>query len=330
MSSNETKLLLWSGAAVNGFGILWSFPIVNVASAIPAIAGLILVVTRLGYLRAILLSISALALAVLVGYAIKGIELAVFGAIMISVVVILPGLAMGVAARAFSTPIRTVLFGCAPILLIVAMSLIFYSNLDTITNDIVRNFNATMVTYFDDNPGMSTLLMQRYGSEGDAREKFLDETDKFITFLVSVMPGFMIFGFISIVIIGLMLAGRMALPLGIMIPKLRPYYLWKASEWWLLPTCAGLILIFIGGDFGKYLGYNALVVTGHVYAFAGLAYVESFLRRISAPLIIRIAVYILLLLGSLPSLIFMAILGLLDSRFSFRRENAEPGENNLE
>ena len=315
---------------MNGFGVLWSFPILNVVSAIPAIAGLMLVVSRLGYLRALLLSISALILAILVGFAIKGIELAVFGALLVSVIAIIPGIAMGVAARSFSAPIKTVLYGCIPIILIAAMSIIFYSNLESITTDIVRNFNASMVTYLDDNPGMSSLLTQRYGAEADAREKFLDETDKIITYLVQVMPGFMIFAFMAIVIISLVLAGRMALPFGIMVPTLRSFYLWKASEWWLLPTFLGLVLIFVGGDLGKYLGSNILVVTGHVYAFAGLAYIEAFLRRISAPLIIRIAVYILLLLGSLPSMVFMAVLGLLDSRFGFRRENADPGENNLE
>jgi hypothetical protein len=330
MSSKEAKLLLWSGAAAGGSGILWSFPILNVASAIPAIAGLILVVSRLGYLRAFWVSLSALFLAVMVGYAIKGIELAVFGAIVISMLVIFPGLAMGIAARSFSAPLKTVLLGCIPILLIIAMSLIFYSNLEIITTDIVRNFNATITTYFDDNPSMSALLTQRYGVEVDAREKFLEEMDKFLTFIISVLPGFMIFGFIAIILIGLMLAGKIAPPLGIMVPQLRPFYLWKASEWWLLPTVIGLSLLLFGGASGKYLGSNTLIVTGHVYAFCGLSYIESFFHRISAPMIIRIAVYILLLLGSLPGMIFLAVFGLLDSRFKFRRENADPGENNIE
>ena len=331
MLSKETRLFVWGGAAISGSGLFWSIPIANALTSIAAIAGLILIISRLGYTRAIVMSLAAIILSAMIGIALDSIDYGMISAGVFTIAVIAPGIAMGMASRSLSSPVKTILYGCIPIIILFALMLVFYTDLISGMTQIIRSTNASVVGRIEDNPGLAGMLSQRYGSDIEGREKFLEEIDSLVTFLIKIMPGMIMVGFLAIIVISLMLAGRVGAIMGVMIPRLRPFYLWRASEWWLLPTFAGLVLVIFGGiEFWRYFGGNILIVTGHVYAFSGLAYVESFFRRLAIPMFIRIVTYVLMLLISLPSIVFMAVLGLMDSRFNFRRENAEPGENNTE
>jgi hypothetical protein len=82
-------------------------------------------------------------------------------------------------------------------------------------------------------------------------------------------------------------------------------------------------VVFLKDDFWFYSGINLLIVTGHVYAVVGMAIVEAFFKRAMIPIPLRVIFYVILLLSSLFGLIFLAALGLADSRFNFARENTE-------
>jgi hypothetical protein len=55
----------------------------------------------------------------------------------------------------------------------------------------------------------------------------------------------------------------------------------------------------------------------------GLAIVEAFFKRIYVPVPVRVIFYVILVLGGPVSMTFLAILGLSDSKFNFKRENEE-------
>jgi uncharacterized protein YybS (DUF2232 family) len=127
------------------------------------------------------------------------------------------------------------------------------------------------------------------------------------------------------------LAGNIGSRIGVMLPRFRPFYLWRASDWWLLPTAAGLALVIFGpNELWQYTGGNILVVTGNIYAVAGMAVTESFFRRLAIPNFMRIVFYVIMLLLFVAGLVFLAALGLADSRFNFNRDVLDRDDKNIE
>jgi uncharacterized protein YybS (DUF2232 family) len=331
MAFDETRLFLWSGGAIAASGVLWFLPGLNVLSAVAAAAGLILIVARLGYVRAILASVFAAAIVLLIGSLTMGQLGASVNAAIYVVVVIIPGVAMGVAARGFASPARTIWYGFVPILFLLVFLVAYYPEFVDAIPTILRQVNARVVDTIERNPSLDRMLSDEYGPDIEAREQFLKEIDDLIVFFLRIMPGIIVVGFLSILVLGLTAAGYIAAKINLMIPRLRPFHLWRASDWWLIPTAVGLALAIISRDeFWKYAGGNMLVVTGLIYSTAGLAVVEAFLRRIRMPLVARLIVYIIpmiiLPIGMILSL-FMAVLGLMDSRFNLRREDNEKNDN---
>ncbi len=195
----------------------------------------------------------------------------------------------------------------------------------------IDQLNAGLETAIDQSPRLSKAITEQYGPEPGAREKFLEEMDGLFVFLIRLMPGTIVVGFLAIIMLGLAAAGSMASRLKLMIPRFPPFHLWRANDWWLLPTVIGLALaIFARDDFWRYFGGNILVVTGNVYSLVGLAVLEAFLRRLSIPPFMRVIFYIIMVLMSIFSLVFLAVLGLADSRFNFKRESLDRDDENVE
>jgi uncharacterized protein YybS (DUF2232 family) len=180
------------------------------------------------------------------------------------------------------------------------------------------------------NPTLKKMLADQYGGD-DSKDKFIADIDKSLIFFIKIIPGTIVVGFLTIIVVSLALAGRIGMRYGVMIPRLKPFYLWHASDWWLIPTALGLALtIFVSNDFWHFLGINILVVTGNVYALAGLAVIDAFMRRLMLPMLLRITFYIILLFMNFLGLFFLAVVGLADSRFNFRRQAPEEKDESQE
>jgi uncharacterized protein YybS (DUF2232 family) len=331
LPSIEGKLFFYGGAAVSASGLMWFIPGLNAVFSIAAIAALILIVTRLGYARATIISLAGLVLVMLITSLDLG---ALFGALngaIFAITVIAPGIAMGMASRGFSSPIRTVWYGFIPILILFGLLLIFYTDILNSLPAMLKEVNSYMTTKLENNPAISKMFSDQNNPDIDTPQKFIDKLDKTIIFFVKIMPGTIIVGYLIMIVLSLVFAGTIASRIGVMLPRLQPFYLWRASDWWLLPTAIGLALvIFSGNDFWRYFGGNILVITGNIYAIAGLAVMEAIFRRMSLPVPIRIVFYIITLLLFMIGLVFLAILGLADSRFNFRRDNLDRDEKNME
>jgi len=329
--ADESRLSFWSNIVIFGASLLWTVPGINVLLSVPAVAGLILIISRLGYFRAVVTSMTSLLIVAMVGLMIEGYFMALMSAAVFTVLVIAPGLTMGIASRNFLSAGKTVWCGFIPILIVMAITLFFYSDIARGVPDIVRQFNSDLSSVIDNSPGLSGIVDKQYGAGGDSRERFIEEFDKILLLFLRILPGTIIVTFLGILVLSLAVAGSIASRLGLMIPRFRPFYLWRANEWWLLPTAIGLILIiFAGDDFWRYFGGNILIVTGNIYAVAGFAVIEAYLKRLSAPVALKVISYLTMFLLMAISSVMLAVIGLADSRFNFRRENLDREEKNME
>jgi len=317
-----------SGAVVACSGLIWLIPGLNVLSAIAAIAGLILITARFGYSRALVSSSVGIIAAIFFGSLTMEQDFAILNAAAYLIMAIIPGIAMGVAARGFYSPARTIYYGMAPALLPILLCGLFYGEIQRSVPVILNQVKSDVVQTLDSYPILNKMVSQTYGADGEAREHFFEQVDKIVALSIKIAPGLFFAGFLTNVVLGLFIAGHFGSKVGLMLPRFRPFHTWRASDWWFLPTAAGLALIvFSRGDFWQFAGANILIVTANIYAATGFAVIVAFFRRFSVPLIFRLIFYIIIFLSMLAGLLALAILGLVDSRFNFRRETVEKEEN---
>ena len=168
------------------------------------------------------------------------------------------------------------------------------------------------------------LLKQNYGADNNVVDTFLTELGNFVKEVLKILPGAIMTLMLGVIVFSFSIAGHLAAKMGIIISRFRPYYQWKASGWWLLPTIAGLIpVVFRMEELWFYTGINILIVTGHVYMVIGLAIMEAFFKRALVQTPIKIIFYLILILAGPISMVFLAILGLSDTKFDFKREIEE-------
>lgn len=320
-TKDETRLFLWGGSALAGSGLLWAFPGLNGLGAIGGIAGLTLVIARLGYGRGMMISLLGLLLAIGACSLTLGNLGGILSGTFFAIVVILPGIAMGNASRNFASATKTVWRGLLPILILLVSLAFFYPSIVHGLTASVKAWNADLLKQIQSYPELSGIFAARYANASDWQNQFATDLGKLSDFLIKILPGTLIIGFIAIVVASLAITGTIASRYKLMVPRFRPFHLWRASDWWLLPTVLGLAsVVFAPNDFWRFFGGNMLLVCGNIYAVVGLAVTEAFFKRLFMPRMFRVVFYIIALLISVFSLIFFAILGLADSRFNFKRE----------
>ena len=143
IKSDESRIFLWGGAAVGGSGLLWIIPGLNAVFSVAAIAALVLIVSRLGYLRAILGCAGR-------AYSCDRYHDPLYGGIDWSAQRsrIRCGsccsryYAWVVASRSLSSAVKTIWYGAIPILILFALILTFYSSLVRSIPSITRQVNT--------------------------------------------------------------------------------------------------------------------------------------------------------------------------------------------
>jgi hypothetical protein len=328
MRSVEDRLSLWGGVTIACSGLLWVVPGINAIAAMAGMAGLTLIIARLGFYRGFLTALTGTFGALLICSLTKGYQAGFVGTLVYALAVIAPAFMMGWASRKLATAVTTVSYGLMPPGILMMLFLFIYPEVIRDLPVLVNEVDLAIRSMVEGSPELSNLIARQYAPADGSLDRFLKELDKMIEVLIKIMPSIILLGFLGMVVAGLAIAGPIASRLKIMLPRFRPFHLWRASWHWLLPTILGLIaVVFIKNDFWFYSGINLLIVTGHVYAVVGLAIVEAFFKRAVIPIPLRVIFYAILLLSSLFALIFLAVLGLADSRFNFARENAENGND---
>ncbi len=214
---------------------------------------------------------------------------------------------MGIKARIFGTPNSIVLWGFAPYLVIVLMAILFYSNISSQTELFIAEFQ-TMMQQSAAQLGLGT---------GEIAE-MMKMSNQVIVWTIRLLPGILFTMFAMLVLFAYLGATTVARHFGAVIPSMVPAYFWRASELWLIPFGITMLLILLGGEGLRIAGENLLVFFVHFYAFFGLCLIDFYLNQLNIPYPVRIIIYLIMLLPVITILI-LAFLGLIDSRFDFRK-----------
>jgi len=324
MQSVENRLSVLGGATVAASGLFWSVPALNTVAALAGIVALIMIMARLGFARSVSAALAGIILAYGSCSLTNGYLGGLYYVVVYAMVVIAPALIMGWASRGLASPVTVICYGLIPLgillLLFADLYINWMRNLAAVTNMLY----SAMETYVKSNPVLMKMIQQNYGAGETGMAAFSKEFGDFLERMLKITPGFLVTVFLGMAVFSLALAGYLATRMGIIISRFRPFYLWKASGWWLLPTILGLIpVVFRMNELWFYTGLNLLILTGHVYMVVGLAILEAFFKRIYVVLPVKIVFYILLVLAGPISMAFLAILGLSDTKFGFKREVEE-------
>lgn len=111
------------------------------------------------------------------------------------------------------------------------------------------------------------------------------------------------------------------------LPPWQDWSLWKAPELLVWPVIAAGFMLLVPMENFNLLGMNALLVLGTVYLFQGLAVVGFFFDRWKLHRVFRGMLYALFLLQQFLTL-GVALMGLFDTWFDFRRLIRKPSSSN--
>lgn len=100
----------------------------------------------------------------------------------------------------------------------------------------------------------------------------------------------------------------------------RQFSEWRLPDWLVWPVIGGGALLVIGTEGVATLAISVLLVCGMLYLFQGLAVFMQLLARWQVPLALRMFFYVMLIVQSY-GLVLLALLGLADVWFDFRRRN---------
>jgi len=321
MRSIENRLSFLGGATVAASGLFWLVPAINSIAAIAGIVALILIVTRLGYSRGFSSAFVGFLLAWVTSSLTTGYLEGLYYGLFYALIVVAPAFMMGWASKNLYQPLSVVCCGLIPFGIL--FLLFAYAYIDWMRNFpvFIEALNSNMVILLRSDTVLMKLVEDNFGANGNAVEVFLKEFDQFIESILKITPGFLLTILLGTAVFSLAIAGFIATKMGVIISRFRPFHLWKASGWWLLPTVLGLIpVVFRMQELWFFAGINILIVTGHVYMVVGLAIVEAFFKRVILPTPIKVIFYVILILAGPISMTFLAILGLSDTKFNFKRE----------
>jgi len=297
-NSDRTKLwLLVIIVAISG--IVVGIPLANSVIFLLVQIALILLTVRYRYVYVIVPCLIAIA------------TFAIFYGMSSSMIffflALLPGIIMGYKARTFSTPQSIVLWGFAPYLVLVLITVLFYSEINSQTELLISGFQAMM------QESAAPL-----GLAVGELEEMLQMSNKMIVWTIRLLPGILFTMFAALILFAYLGATKVARHFGAVIPSMSPAYFWRVNELWLIPFGVSMLLVLLGSESLKVIGENLLVFFVHFYAFFGLCVIDFYLNQLNIPYPVRIIIYLIMLLPVI-TLPLIALLGLIDSRFDFRK-----------
>lgn len=282
-------------------GILIGIPVVNVLFSFGALISLVLSSARYRYSFLVAVCIFSLAACALI-----------YGspiALIFGYLILIPGAVMGYKARTYSAPFSIVTWGFMPFAVPVLLLIIYYPQLIAWTPQAISETQMTI------QEGAALL-----GLPLDQVQQMTAFVQKVFPWFLRLLPGLLFTTFLGFVFFSYASASAIAGSFGAVLPRITPLYFWKASELWLIPTAISLLFVLIGG--GHWLrtaGENMLLFFIHFYAFYGLCLIDYYLREINIPVIIRLVIYLFIILVVIIVVPVMAVIGLIDSRFDFRK-----------
>jgi len=291
-------------------GIFAGVMMINVLLFLCALAALIIMTVRFRYTLVLLSCLGSLALC----FVFYGAALAAsFG-----ILVLIPGLLMGYKTRVFSSPSSIIAWGLFPYLLPVGLMIFFYSQLTAQTPFIISEIL-----------GAVELSAAGFGMAGSELELLYTAVPEIVKWSLRLMPGIFFTLFVSLAFFAYLISASVSQYFGAVVPRMNPLYLWKAGEIWLIPLGLGLLLVLMGGNWPKIIGENLLVFMVHFFAFFGICVIDFYFKRIKVHVLVRLLIYLFLLVAVVVAIPLLAVLGLIDSRFDFRKITLSTDNSNI-
>ena len=223
-------------------------------------------------------------------------------------IVIIPGLIMGSKSRSFSAPHSILFWGMFPFLLPVILLIVLYPQINSQAPQMVDEMHSL----FTENAG-------RLGLNDSQLELLYSSIKTTVDWTLRLAPGILFTMFLGIVLFAYLGAMEIGPRFGAILPQLKPLQLWKAGELWLIPLAVSLLFVLLGSRGMRIIGENVLVFMVHLYAFFGICLVDFYFRRIKIPAAIRLIIYVLVLAAVVVVIPLLAVAGVIDSRFDFRK-----------
>ena len=222
--------------------------------------------------------------------------------------VLIPGILMGYKAKTFSSPLGIFSWGMAPFLLPLALIMVLYPQLTAEAPIIIAEMRRMIL-------GSSGTL----GLNAQQQQLLFASLETTVNWMLRLAPGIFLTIFMMLVLFALLGAMLVGPYFGAIIPRLKPLFLWKISELWLLPLGFALFATLLGGHWLKITGENILVFLVHLYAFFGICFVDFYFKKLRISLPIRLIIYLFVMFAMVVALPILALMGLVDSRFDFRK-----------
>jgi hypothetical protein len=280
-----------------------------------------------GYLLEIALAITLIMAAIegrlwlVLGAAVVGLALAALPAIGPAPMVlflpmwlkaVLGPVVLGLLMRAGRVALLSYMAGA---LVTAAAVLLFYWQGAAVLNEMMNGLGKMLTTMLDTN-------MKTQGYNAETITDVLDKVTGGIALLKRLLPGILILSGLGQLFVGFVVVDLYYTRRDRYFPGFGPFAYWKMPEW--LVYFLGLILAVRLTMHGPGLAVvdNVLLILALAYAVCGLALMEHLLRRLQMPRFVKIVFYVGLLLMQIPGLIIMALVGLFDSYFDFRKVRA--------
>lgn len=281
-------------------GLTMSLVMINVVFLLLSLVALIILTVRFGYFSALVACFSAVIICSLF--------YGVYMALALVLLVVFPGIIMGYKARTFSPPHEVLLWGMVPYMLPMIFLILLYPDLTSQVPILVE----AMKSQLSENNGFLNL-------GGANAQQVFSSLETTIYWSIRLAPGIFLTLFIAMVMFSYLGATLLGPYFGGILPRFKPVFLWKASELWLILLGLSLISVLLGGYWLKVIGENLLVFLVQLYAFFGICLVEFYFRSLKISGWIRLIIYLFLLVTVIVAIPILAIAGLIDSRFDFRK-----------
>ena len=188
-------------------------------------------------------------------------------------------------------------------------------------------------------PGLVPGLLQAGGFLGDGRNDqvagevagFLQESgardqlgdpamvEQLVEMVLALLPGIAYLSVLLVAVCGYRLAQAAGPWAGTTLPQAVPLRRWRLWEELIWVPIGAMVLLLLGGESLRGLAVNAALVMMMLYAAQGLGLVRFLLWRLGAQRYLVVLVYALLAFASSISVVTLAVSGLADNWFDWRR-----------
>jgi hypothetical protein len=302
----QGKLTVHALVAVLAFGLLGIFQILNILLAIPAVAGLIMLLTDRRWPLGLAAAAGCLGLAFSIGG-----EYLLMETIIL---VILPSAIITLCIKANKEPAFAIVMVLVPILILI---IIFFASV----GESGAYFERIRPTLENDFREMAGKVGLGAGSVQSVDE-YIELSMKTMKYMIRFLPAIIMTIFTALAALAYKLAeygfkqeGKYLIP----FPAFRH---WKIKDNVLIIFGIGLMMVILGGGIIRNIGENTALYTFVLFSFGGLSLVEALLQKQKASGLLKFLVYLSIVILNIYGAVVLGTMGLIDSHFDFRRLRA--------